>query len=199
MNKACFFDRDGIINEMVFDKENDLIRTPLNTSEVIIDYAITSTIKETKKLGYLNILISNQPNIGLERMTESMFKNITFTVKAKLKEEGVVLDAEYYCFHHPFSKLKKFRVDCNCRKPKTGLFIKAAKELNIDLKKSWVIGDGIYDVIAGKELGCKTILVSNAAIETGYYSKIIERLANQLPDFIVKNNREVLEIIKKEQ
>lgn len=196
MKKACFFDRDGIINEMVFDQESGSIHIPLNVSQVILDYAISSTLQETKKLGYLNIIISNQPNVGLQQMSMETFKEIDSLISKKLNQQGVVIDKEYFCFHHPYSHLLEFKKDCDCRKPKMGLFLTAAKEFNIDLQKSWMIGDGVYDIIAGKKAGCKTIFVSNAANETGYYRKLMEKLNGIEPDFIVKNTREVLSVVR---
>ena len=87
-----------------------------------------------------------------------------------LGKDGAYLDAIYFCPHHPHKgyegEIPELKFDCDCRKPKPGLLIKAAEDFNIDLSKSWMIGDGESDVLAGKAAGCKTILLSNEHCDT---------------------------------
>ena len=104
-------------------------------------------------------------------------------MKKELKKKGVVIDLEYYCFHHPDAKIKKFKKICKCRKPKPGMLLSAAKEHNIDLFKSWMIGDGISDIQAGAATGCKTILIGRMKCEL---CKIME-YEKIKPDFIAPN------------
>ena len=80
-----------------------------------------------------------------------------------MAKEDAHIDAMYYCPHHPEAKIEKYRLDCDCRKPKPGMLVKAQQELNIDLKKSFMIGDKLTDIEAGRNAGCKTIMV-----RTGY-------------------------------
>ena len=80
-------------------------------------------------------------------------------MKKELAKDGATIDAEYYCFHHPESKIKKYKKICDCRKPKPGMLLQASKDYDIDLKKSWMIGDGLTDIQAGISAGCKTILM----------------------------------------
>ncbi len=195
MNKAFFFDRDGVIDEMAFDAENGTAHPPRQSDQVILAPNIGELLKTTKKLGYLNVIISNQPDIGLGRITKDGFEKIEKTINEKLEKENILIDKAYYCFHHPFAKLNKYRQVCDCRKPKTGLFFQAAKELNIDLKKSWMIGDGVYDIISGHQVGCRTILIVNN-VETGYLKVIGEKLKNDKPDFIVKNLKEAISVVE---
>ena len=79
--------------------------------------------------------------------------------------EGAFVNAIYYCPHHPEKgfdgEIKELKIDCNCRKPKSGMLLNAAADLNIDLNNSWIIGDSENDLIAGKNVGCKTIFISN--------------------------------------
>ncbi len=194
MNKACFFDRDGIVNEMIFNKENGVITTPLNQNQIALVPGIAQLLQATKKLGFLNILISNQANIGLGRMDLKTHKLIQQTINEKLKQENIFFDKEYFCFHHPYAKLEEYRKECNCRKPKIGMLLQAQKDFDIDMKNSWMIGDGVFDVIAGHAAGCKTILVTNVN-ETGYLKIIEEKLENIKPDFMVKNIKAIEKII----
>jgi histidinol-phosphate phosphatase family protein len=86
-------------------------------------------------------------------------------MKALLKKEGVSLDGEYYCLHHPEAIVEKYRVDCDCRKPKPGLILQAAKEHNIDISASWFIGDNLSDIKAGQSAGCHTLLLGKMRCE----------------------------------
>jgi D-glycero-D-manno-heptose 1,7-bisphosphate phosphatase len=196
MNKAFFLDRDGVIDEMAFDDENGMAHPPRGNDQVVLAPNIASLLKITKELGYLNIIISNQPDIGLERITKNGFKEIEKTINDKLEKEGALIDKAYYCFHHPFAKIDEYRLECDCRKPKTSLFHKAVKEFDIDLKKSWMIGDGVNDIIAGHNVGCRTILISHATLETSYYKKLKEKLGEVESDFIVKNIKEAISVIE---
>jgi len=191
MQKACFFDRDGVINEMVFDTENGIVLTPLNIKQIKLVFGIEELLKKTHQLGYLNILVSNQTNVGLGKITLQTHELIQQTIDIQLKQAGVFFDKEYFCFHHPFAKLEEYRKECDCRKPKIEMFLKAAKDLNIDLKKSWMIGDGVFDIIAGHNAGCKTILLTNVN-ETGYLKIIEEKLGEIKPDFMVKSVKEII-------
>jgi len=80
-------------------------------------------------------------------------------LRKELKKQDAEVDAEYYCLHHPEGINKKYTKICNCRKPKPGMILQAAKDHDIDLSKSWMIGDGITDIKAGQKAGCKTILI----------------------------------------
>ncbi len=86
-------------------------------------------------------------------------------MKEALAEEGAFLDGEYYCFHHPEAKIKNLEANCEYWKPNPRLLLKAAREIDIDLSQSWMIGDGLTDVQEGKRVGCRTILLSRMKYE----------------------------------
>lgn len=196
MNKAIFWDRDGVIIQMYYDVENGVIDTVQTPIQVEFIPGIFKLLREIKKLGYLNILVSNQPGVGLKKINKKNFQIIKSFVQKCLKQQNIIFDKEYYCFHHPFAKISRYKLDCNCRKPKPGLLLQAAKELNINLKKSWMVGDGITDIIAGDKAGCKTILLGN--IGEGEYLRLLEEKLKPLkPDYLVKKLNEILSIIQK--
>lgn len=195
MKKAVFLDRDGIINELVYFPEQGIVDNPINPSQVRLVFGIDQLIKVSKRLGYLIIVISNQPAIGLKKLKNSDFKKIDKKINYLLKKNGANIDAWYYCFHHPFAKLEKYKKGCSCRKPKTGLFKQAANDFNIALSNSWIIGDGVNDIKAGKKAGCKTILLANIS-STDNLTIIEEQLGKIKPNFIVKNLVQSIEIIK---
>jgi len=193
--KAVFFDRDGTIIKLAYYEDAETIDTVSKPDQVELTPDIGEVLRYLKGLGYLLIVVSNQPRIGIRKMTESMFEEIREKFISKLKEEGVVLDKEYYCFHHPFASIEKYRMKCECRKPGIKFFKEAEKEFNIDLAKSWMVGDGVNDVIAGYKAGVKTILLANL-LEAAYLSILEEKLGGVKPDFVVKKPKEIIEIIK---
>ena len=196
MKRAVFLDRDGIINELVYYPEQGIVDTPLNPSQVKLVFGIGKLISVAKKLGFLVIVISNQPAIGLEKLSKKDFEDIDNKIKDLLLKKGSKIDAYLYCLHHPYAKLKEYRKKCACHKPKIGLFKDSARDFNIDLAKSCMLGDGVDDVKAGEKAGCKTILLAN--INSTENLRIIEQqLGKTKPDFMVKKLTEVVEILKK--
>ena len=184
-------DRDGVINELVYHPEFGIIDSPLNPEELKIIDGVPEAIKKLNELGFKVVIVSNQPAIAKGKTTMELFNKIREKMKQELKRAGAIIDSEYYCFHHPEAKLPEYRVNCNCRKPKPGLLLKAAKELNIDLSKSYMIGDGLTDIIAGKLAGCKTILIGKLKCDI---CKLMDEL-DARPNFIAKNLTEAVEII----
>lgn len=153
--KAIFLDRDGTINKYVGFLRN------INDFELIS--GVAEAIKKINELGYLTIVVTNQPVIARGEVTGFELTEIHNKMETLLGKEGAYLDAIYFCPHHPhkgyFGEIPELKIDCDCRKPKPGMLIKAAEEYNIDLSKSWMVGDGENDIIAGKAAGCKTVLI----------------------------------------
>ena len=194
--KAVFLDRDGVTNEMVYNPEFGTIDSPLNPKEFKLIEGVANAIKLFKKIGFLVIVASNQPAVAKGKMTLGLLTEIDKKMKRGLAKEGAHLDGIYYCLHHPDAsqvKVKKYFKNCNCRKPRPGLLLKTAKDLNIDLSKSYMIGDGLIDVQAGKEAGCKTVFLGNLK---SYYCEAMTKQKIK-PDFVAKNLLEAVKIIKK--
>lgn len=154
--KAVFLDRDGVINKYV-----GFLR---NIDEFVLIPSITDAIKKINASGYLCIVITNQPVIARGEVTWDELEEIHNKMETELGQEGAYLDGIYFCPHHPHKgyagEIAELKFDCDCRKPKPGMLIKAARDFNIDLEKSWMIGDGENDVKAGMAAGCKTVLVN---------------------------------------
>jgi len=189
-------DKDGVINEMVYNSEFGTVDSPLNPKEFKLLNGVAKAIKLFKKMGFLVIAASNQPAVAKGKMSLELLAEIDKKMKKELSKGGAHLDGVYYCLHHPDAsqvKVKKYLKNCNCRKPKPGLLLKAAKDLNIDLSKSFVVGDGLTDIQVGKAAGCKTIFLGNLK---SYYCEAMQK-RNLKPDFVTKNLLEAVEIIKK--
>ena len=150
MQKAIFLDRDGTIN-----KYNGFIK---NTEDFSILDGVASVIKKINNSKYLAIVITNQPVISRGECTYEELDMIHKKLETQLGKEGAYIDAIYYCPHHPDSgfknEIKELKIDCDCRKPKTGLLLKAKEDFNIDLAKSYFIGDSKIDVQTGNNANC---------------------------------------------
>jgi len=151
MNKAVFLDRDGTIVEDI---------GYLNSPEQIkfIPGSIEA-IKMLNEAGYKVIVITNQAGVARGLVTEDMLQTIDKVMHKNILNGGGHLDALYYCPHHPEHGVYPYRQVCECRKPHTGLIKRAMRDQNLDLSKSFMIGDKASDVEAGKRAGTKTVLV----------------------------------------
>ncbi len=156
--KAIFLDRDGTINKHI-----GFLR---KTSEFELLPGVAEAIKAINSSGYLAIVITNQPVIARGEVTEEELRVIHNKMETLLGEQGAYLDAIYYCPHHPDKgfegEVPELKIECECRKPKPGMILKAAEDFNIDLSSSWMIGDGSNDIGAGKNAGCKTALITDS-------------------------------------
>jgi D-glycero-D-manno-heptose 1,7-bisphosphate phosphatase len=188
LNRAVFLDRDGVINELVYHQEQEVIDSPFTPRQFKLIPGVTEALKTLRQDGYLTILVSNQPGIGKGHITVKNFELIRQKMNAELIAEGAELDGEYYCFHHPDSVVQKYRLQCDCRKPLPGLLFKAAREKDIDLKESWLIGDNLSDIQAGKAAGCRTILIGTMKCEL---CRLMSE-KNVFPDKIAGNIEDVV-------
>ena len=194
-NKAVFLDRDGVINEVVYHKEMGIIDSPFTVEQFTLLPKVGDAINKFHDLGFKVIVVSNQPGLAKDHFSMDVFKKINEKMKNELKKYGAEIDVEYYCFHHPYGKIKKYTKICDCRKPKPGMLKKAAEEHNIDLSKSWMIGDGITDMQAGQTAGCKTILIGRMKCDL---CRIMED-ENVKPDYIKPNLYKAFLIIKNDE
>ncbi|MDA4117304.1 MAG: HAD-IIIA family hydrolase [Thaumarchaeota archaeon] len=186
-NSAVFLDRDGVLNYLEYNPEEGRIGSPLSAKQLrVFSYAGTC-VNRIKELGFKAILVSNQPGVAKRQLTLSELQRMNGKVRNELAKQGCALDAEYFCLHHPDALLKKYRFDCDCRKPKPGLLLRAAEENDIDLSKSFFVGDALVDVKAGKAAGCRTILLGHI---TTFLTSMIEREVAR-PDFILPSLRQV--------
>jgi len=193
--KAIFLDRDGVINPLVYDAEHGLIDSPLNPSQFELIPEAIEGLRLINDAAIPAFLISNQPGIAKGKMSNSLFRDIDAKMTEGLRRAGCRLDGIYYCLHHPQAVLDNYRIDCDCRKPNPGLLLKAAAEHRIDLKKSFMIGDGLNDIEAGKRLGCRTILIGGERCDR--CQKIGD--SDLGPDFIAVDLNEAAKLVIKEE
>ncbi|MCO4783879.1 MAG: D-glycero-beta-D-manno-heptose 1,7-bisphosphate 7-phosphatase [Candidatus Cloacimonetes bacterium] len=148
-HKAIFLDRDGVINQEV-----DYLSNPDDLK--LIDGVIPA-LKIFKKLGYKLVVITNQSGIARGILTEVDLSNIHIRLKEILKIDSIDLDGIYFCPHHPDINLsdgvKKYLMDCTCRKPNNGMLLQAQQDLNIDFSSSFLVGDSLRDIQSGNLCG----------------------------------------------
>lgn len=153
--RAVFLDRDGTINKYVgFLRDID---------DFELEEGAAQAVKLINGSGSLAIVATNQPVIARGEVTFGELSEIHNKMETLLGQEGAYLDGIYFCPHHPHKgyegEIPELKFDCECRKPKAGMLLKAAEELNIDLSRSWMVGDGENDILAGKAAGCRTALI----------------------------------------
>lgn len=173
MKKAIFLDRDGVINKVII--RDGTISSPWKVEEFEFLPDVRQILENFKKLGFLNIIFTNQPDVKrgflpiaeLEKMHEALLKFLP-------------VDEIKFCLHDNSDK-------CSCRKPKPGMILEASDKWDIDLEKSYVIGDSKKDIEAGIAAGCKTFLLKRE------YNKDVNRNYN----FAVDNLKEAIKIINR--
>lgn len=159
MEKVIFLDRDGTLNEEVnyLHRKEDL---------KILD-GVPEALRMLKEHGYKLVVVTNQAGVARGYYAEVDVEELHRYMNGLLKPLGAEIDAFYYCPHHPEHGIGEYKVVCHCRKPETGMFEMAEQEFEVDKAASWMIGDKLIDVQAGKNYGVKTVLVG-----TGYGAEI---------------------------
>ncbi len=151
MVKAVFLDRDGTIVE-----DTDHLH---ERNKVRFLPQVAAAIKLLNKNGFKVVVVTNQAGVARGYFTEEVVRDINDYIRQLLSQEDAFIDKIYYCPHHPEGIIPEYRRECNCRKPNPGMLRQSAEELNINLNKSFLIGDKMSDIEAGRGAGCKTILL----------------------------------------
>ena len=176
MRSAVFLDRDGTLNEEVsYLSHPEQLRLIPGTLEAL---------RQLQAQRYLCIIITNQSGIARGYFSERELNEVHGELRQMLRAAQADVDAIYYCPHHPTSGQGVYRSDCSCRKPQPGLLLQAAKDFDIDLANSYMIGDKASDLLAGIAAGCHTILTL-----TGYGRQSQNSLENNsiAPDYIARD------------
>lgn len=149
--RALFMDRDGTL---VHPRHY-----PTRAEELHVFEGVPPLLQRFQQHGWLVVLVTNQSGIARGYLTESDLLYMHACLAADLGQQGVRLDAVYYCPHHPQGTVPQYTADCDCRKPRPGMLVRAACELGLDLSRSWFVGDILDDIEAGHRAGCRTALV----------------------------------------
>jgi D-glycero-D-manno-heptose 1,7-bisphosphate phosphatase len=153
---AAFIDRDGVINAELnyVGRAEDFHVLP----------GVVSGLRRLAGCGYALVVVTNQAGIAKGKYSEEDFEQLTQHMRALFAAEGIVFAGVYHCPHHPQGSVARFAVECDCRKPAPGMLLRAARELNLDLAHSVLVGDKIGDVQAGRAAGVRTAVL----VESGH-------------------------------
>jgi len=176
LRRAVFLDRDGVINRALEREQKPYPPRSLDEFEILPD--VPAACAKLKAAGFLLVVATNQPDIGRGTLAKEIVEGIHAHMAARLP-----IDRVEVCYHSG-----KNDSECDCRKPKPGMLLRAAHELNIDLSQSWMVGDRWRDVDCGHAAGCRTIF-----IDRGYAEEL-----RQKPDFSTGNLAEAADIILRE-
>jgi D-glycero-D-manno-heptose 1,7-bisphosphate phosphatase len=142
-----------------------------------------------QRMGFLLVVVTNQPGIAQGDFDEVMVLRMHNYLRDELAKWDVYLDGIYYCPHHPDGVVEPFAVHCICRKPQPGMLLRAARELDIDLSRSWCVGDTLDDIEAGNRAACRTILV-------GFGTEMLPVRPLRDPTYVTGSTRQALQIIR---
>jgi histidinol-phosphate phosphatase family protein len=171
LRAAVFLDKDGtLIEDVPYNVDPNLIR--------LTDGALNG-LRALHDAGYLLIVVSNQSGIARGYFEEHALDAVEARLRLLLDAAGVSLADFYYCPHHPDGCIDAYSVECACRKPAPGLLARAARDHGVELARSWMIGDILHDVEAGRCAGCRTIL-----LDVGHETEW-ELTPSRIPDFTV--------------
>lgn len=155
---AVFLDRDGVLIE-----DRDLL---VDAAQIRILEGVPEALTRLHAAGFRLVVVSNQAVVARGLITECQLDAIHARMQALLQQAGAPpLDAIYSCPHHPEATLPEYRLACECRKPRPGMLLRAAREHRLDLCESVLVGDRLTDVAAGSRAGCRTVLVKTAQTE----------------------------------
>ncbi|MDR2884885.1 MAG: HAD family hydrolase [Deferribacteraceae bacterium] len=187
LRPTAFIDRDGTINI-----DGGYINHPDNFE--VYPYA-AQAIRMLNVAGWLVVVVTNQSGIGRGFYTEGVMADIHAKMNAKLNAQGATIDGLYACPHDPNSKIEQYRIECECRKPKTGMFDQAIRELPVDTARMAIIGDKYSDMEPGFKLGMTTIMVATGYGQGDFILKSA-KWARQ-PDYKAANLLEAVRILLK--
>ncbi len=180
MNKAVFIDKDGtLIHDVPYNVDPD---------RIVLYTGTIRALRDLKERGYILIVISNQAGVAHGYFEEQALDAVKERLGILLGDSAI--DGFYFCPHHPQGVVGRYAIACECRKPQPGMILQAAKDFQVDLSQSWMIGDILNDVEAGNRAGCKTILINNGN-ETEWETNSLRK-----PTYIVNDLVEASQLIQ---
>jgi D-glycero-D-manno-heptose 1,7-bisphosphate phosphatase len=147
---------------ILLDRDGTLVHArhyPVRPEDLVLYAGLSEPLAALQQLGFKLLVITNQSGIARGMFDEVALARMHASLVTRLKAEGVHIDGFYFCPHHPEGVVPELAISCDCRKPQPGMVLRAAAEHNLDLARSWFIGDILDDVEAGRRAGCRTILV----------------------------------------
>ena len=192
MSNAVFLDRDGVLIEDV--------HLLTKVSDIRILDGVPWALKILQNDGFHLIVVSNQTVVSRGLATEQDVHSINAAIDQLLEQSGTPrIDSYYYCPHHPNATLQAYKIECDCRKPRPGLFLRAAHEYKLNLTTSFLVGDRITDIIAGAKAGCRTILIQTGKHQSPPIETVEPLDESVQPDYICADLKAAAEWILRKQ
>jgi D-glycero-D-manno-heptose 1,7-bisphosphate phosphatase len=190
--RAVFIDRDGVINPLIYHRDQGIVDSPFTLDQFRINREVPKAIRLFNDLGLAVVIVSNQPGVAKGKLKLESLAKFDRKLRSALVPLRAHVDAIYYCLHHPDAIVGKYRKRCSCRKPRPGMLREAARDLGLSLADSYMVGDGLTDIEAGQRAGCKTIFVGRWKCE---HCQFI-RPEGLRPTFIARNLWEAAQLIR---
>lgn len=179
--RALFLDRDGTLTYP--------FHYPSRPEHLRLYEDIGPVLRVLQNMDFRLVVITNQAGIARGYFTHTELAVLHHYLAEELAKQGVTIDAIYHCPHHPEGQVPEFAIRCNCRKPQAGMLLQAAQDLDINLARSWFIGDILDDIEAGNRAGCRSILVDLGTEQVPSHPL-------RQPTFVASDTRHALEIVK---
>ncbi len=159
--QAVFFDRDGVLTELVWNPATGEYESPHTLDDLRLCADVLAPLRRLIAHGFDLFLVSNQPSYAKGKTTLDNIQAIARAVEAQFRQAGVQFRETYYCYHHPHGIVPEYTGSCPCRKPAPYFLKLAAARYQIDLRRSWMLGDRDSDIECGQRAGCRTILINH--------------------------------------
>ena len=192
MNPAVFIDRDGVLNRNVFEPSTGEPVSPHVPDELEIFSWTIESLRRLQEKEFLLFLVSNQPSYAKGITSLEYLQAVHAKFRAALEQGGIFFKEFYYCYHHPQGIVPGFSMTCACRKPGTLSLTTAQKRYDVDMTRSWMVGDRDIDVVCGQGAVVRTILI----VDDG--EVLAGRSGQSIPDFKVSAFSEAVDIILQE-
>lgn len=158
--RAVFLDRDGVINQNIFNPATGKYEAPLTAGDFALIHGARAALHRLRRAGFLLFLVSNQPNYAKGKASLAEIRAIDAKLRRELGAVGIEFAARYYCLHHPEGTVAEYSGRCACRKPSPYFLVRAKREFRIDFEASWMVGDRATDIECGRAAGVRTILIN---------------------------------------
>jgi D-glycero-D-manno-heptose 1,7-bisphosphate phosphatase len=159
--KAVFLDRDGVLNDLVFNPATGEHESPHTPADLHMLPGVADAARQLQTAGFALFIVSNQPSFAKGKTSLENIREIAALVERYFADAGVRIWRAFYCLHHPNGTVPPYAGACRCRKPKPQMLFDARDEFDLDLAASWTIGDQDSDIECGRRAGCRTISVAN--------------------------------------
>lgn len=159
LRRAVFLDRDGVINAEIFYTDTQSYESPRAPEEFFLLPGVAEVMLRLQQADFLLFVVSNQPNHAKGKTSLEQLATIHTRMEMFLQEAGITLTESFYCYHHPDGITPGYNGLCRCRKPSPHFLLEAQQKYQLDMSRSWMIGDRETDIECGKRAGVQTIRI----------------------------------------